>query len=487
MTPNKEKRKQLGQFFTPENVARTLVLWVIKRETDQLLDPSCGDGQFLACHPSSTGIEVDCINAALARDRVPAASVLESDFFQWASHTPLRFEAAAGNPPFIRYQHFVGETRQLAMELAEKLGARINGLASAWVPFLVVTAGLLKPNGRMAFVVPAEIGHAPYASPLLTFLCSNFHQVRIVAIREKLFPELSEAAWLLFADGFGGRTSAIELSLFEKFDSFIWTARPNREVTVSSWQAAGCRLRKFILSEDALALYQFAASKTGVFRLGDVAGTSIGYVSGANDFFHLRPSEIKRNHIPRHFVRVAVRRSRQLPADCVDQKTVKNWLSKDEPVMLLDIADRSRLPSEVISYLDSERGREVRNGYKCRNRDPWYTIPDIRVPDAFLSYMSSRRPVLVRNEARCVCTNSVHGVFLKGKVPLAAIQHAWSHPLVDLSCELEGHPLGGGLLKLEPREASNVLLPFDSRQFSPSDVLLLEEAVSKIRKWRCYG
>ena len=53
------------------------------------------------------------------------------------------------------------------------------------------------------------------------------------------------------------------------------------------------------------------------------------------------------------------------------------------------------------------RGREA---YKCRNRDPWYAIPDVRVPDAFLSYMSGRRPVLVRNDAECVCTNSLHAV-----------------------------------------------------------------------------
>jgi len=37
-----------------------------------------------------------------------------------------------------------------------------------------------------------------------------------------------------------------------------------------------------------------------------------------------------------------------------------------------------------------------------------------------------------------------------------------------MSCELEGHPLGGGMLKLEPSEAENVLValpyPKDSTQ-----------------------
>lgn len=482
-----EGRKRLGQVFTPDEVARTLVRWVVKRKTDRLLDPSCGDGRFLACHAASTGIELDPGNAALARERVPGASIYHAEFFRWASSTSCRFEAAAGNPPFIRYQHFAGETRQLALELAEKIGANINGLASSWASFLVVTAGLLKPGGRMAFVVPAEIGHAPYASPVVSFLCSRFQQLRIIAIREKLFPNLSEGAWLLFADGFGSHTDVIELSLFDRFASFTWTDQPTRRVAVSSWRDAGCRLRKFLLPENALVTYQSNASKPGVSRLGEVASTSIGYVSGANEFFHLRPSEVKRHRIPGDFLRITIRRSRQLPAECVDRQTVKRWISQDEPVMLLDLTDAQELPSEVISYLNSERGREVRKGYKCRNRDPWYAIPDVRVPDAFLSYMSGRKPALVRNGAECVCTNSVHAVFKKNGTPLRAIQRAWSHPLVDLSCELEGHPLGGGMLKLEPREASNVLIPIDDPKFTPSEIRILKEAAAEMRGWRNYA
>ena len=40
----------------------------------------------------------------------------------------------------------------------------------------------------MAFVVPAEIGHAPYAAPLLDYLVAHFGVVHVIAIREKLLP-----------------------------------------------------------------------------------------------------------------------------------------------------------------------------------------------------------------------------------------------------------------------------------------------------------
>jgi len=43
----------------------------------------------------------------------------------------------------------------------------------------------------MAFVVPAEIGHATYSEPLLETLASHFDRVHVIAFRDKLFPALS--------------------------------------------------------------------------------------------------------------------------------------------------------------------------------------------------------------------------------------------------------------------------------------------------------
>src|SRR5207249_6467832 len=130
------QQKKLGQFFTPEAVAAALVNWAVRKAQDRLLDPSCGDGQFLACHRRAVGIEIDPENAAEARQRAPGALIHPGDFFVWAERTTERFDAATGNPPFIRYQRFVGETRERALKMAARLGATFNGLSASWTPFL---------------------------------------------------------------------------------------------------------------------------------------------------------------------------------------------------------------------------------------------------------------------------------------------------------------------------------------------------------------
>lgn len=484
-------QKEAGAYYTPDPVVASLIRWAIRHESDRMLDPSCGDGRFIASHRNSVGIEQDPDSANIAMQRAPWALVHEGDFFMWAAETTERFECAAGNPPFIRYQSFKGAVRERALSLCRSLGAHFSGLTSSWAPFLVATASLLKPGGRMAFVVPAEIGHAPYAAPLIDYLVDTFEQVQVVAVRSKLFPDLSEDCWLLHTEGFGGRTDHIRFTAVEAFHSGKSHRPPSNalKIPVSEWRSSwNKRLRPFLLPQAARDIYQLAAGHSGAKRLGEIASVGIGYVSGANDFFHLRPSEAEKLDIPAALLHPAVRNGRALPAGELTKATIEKWRAADDPVMLLRLpkTSRGKLPSSVKRYLDSNAGREAREAYKCRVRDPWYSVPDVQVPDFFLSYMSGLSASLVRNAGGATCTNSVHGVRVRDKAAVGRLVSQWNSDFVALSREVEGHPLGGGMLKLEPREATQILIP-------PDELLpevtgsVMAQAVSMMRRWRHYA
>ena len=484
------KRKQLGQFFTPEAVARTLVRWAVRRDDDRVLDPACGDGEFLAAHDRAVGIELDAVHAEAARGRAPAALVHQADFFAWAAQTHERFEAIVGNPPFIRYQGFSGAVRVRALQQSAAFGAVLPEVTSSWAPFVAASSLLLEPGGRIAFVVPAEIGHAAYSAPLVEALCAKFERVAVVAVRAKLFAALSAGAWLLYAAGYGGRTDEVELSLHDAFTALREPPAPQRRIPLASLRRARGRLRRWLLPDDAREAYEHFERCDGVRRLGTLATVGIGYVSGANGFFHLRPSEARRLRIPERFLQVAVRRGGSLPAArSVTQRHVASWLDADEPVLLLRIArDERRLPSAVRAYLDSPPGERARAAYKCRAREPWYAVPDVVVPDGFLTSMSGERAQLVGNAARCVATNSVHVVRMKDAVPVRDLQRRFDSTLARLSCEVEGHALGGGMLKLEPREAQRILVPGApaARELSAARELL-ERGADVLRRWRGYA
>ena len=234
--------------------------------------------------------------------------------------------------------------------------------------------------------------------------------------------------------------------------------KPDFMISVAQWQEWGCRLRPFLLPSNVRDLYREFAAPPDSIRLGTVARVGIGYVTGANDFFHLRPSEAERAGIPDRYLHPSVRNGRCLAGNAINNSTVDAWRRRDEAILLLRLDRSHRLPQSVQRYLDSAAGKSARETYKCRTRDPWYVVPDVNIPHAFLSYMCGVAPSLVANRANCVGTNSVHVVRLNGKMAISEMQDRWRTPLTQLSCELEGHPLGGGMLKLEPREAGKVVL-----------------------------
>jgi adenine-specific DNA methylase len=474
-------KKRTGSYYTPELVAQTLVRWSVLQDSDRLLDPSCGDGRFLAYHRRSVGVENDHGAYASAVQNAPWSLVHEADFFEWASETTERFECAAGNPPFVRYQRFSGKVREHAQALCRLSNVEITGLASSWAPFLVVTASLLKPGGRMSFVVPAEIGHAPYARPVLQYLMNNFRVVRLTATRQKLFPDLSEDCWLLHAAEFGGRAQSLG---FTSSDGFHATAKPPRasiSISRDELERWNWRVRPFLLRSDIREFYLHASEENSAQRLGDIAKVGIGYVTGANEFFHLRPSEAKYLRIPPEFLRPSVRSGRALNGLAIDRETVNVWRARDDKMLLLALTRDQPVPGSVMRYLESSAAREVKSAYKCRMRDPWYAVPDVVVPDAFLTYMSGKGPSLVANDAACVCSNAVHGVRMKNGATLRQLLERWHNPFTALSCELEGHPLGGGLLKLEPREANRILL---RRKTAEGEQELIYRGVEVLRAWR---
>ncbi len=483
--------KTLGAYFTPETVADALVRWAVREPGDLLLDPSSGDGRFVARHRNSVGIERDPASVVEASDRAPHATVVHGDFFAWASADRRRFDCAVGNPPFIRYQRFCGATRQVALDYCRRVGVIFSGLASSWAPFIVAAASKLRAGGRIAFVVPAEIGHAPYATPLMEYLVANFESVHVVAIREKIFPRLAEDCWLLFAENAGCRADGIQLSKLERFTSSEMPPTAPELISVEEWRVRwGGRLRPLLLPPRVRGLYTRMATDPASVRLGQIAQIGIGYVSGANDFFHLRPSDVQRFGIPDEFLLPSIRSSRYVTGDAINDVDIERWIAKDEPVFLLRIPPRARVPAAVQVYLDTAEGHRARASYKCRNRNPWYTVPDVRRPAFVLTYMSGKSPALAVNGVGCTCTNALlavdprSGMFQNGDGFCGRrLPAGWDSPVGRLSCEIEGHPLGGGMLKLEPGEARNVVLAPDTL-LDQHDGALMEEGVEVMRRWR---
>src|SRR5207249_10417918 len=113
-------------------------------------------------------------------------------------------DAVIGNPPFVRYQQHVGEVRKASARAALHQGVRLSGLASSWAALAVHAGAFLKPDGRLAMVLPAELLTVAYAEPVRRWLRQRFGAVRIVLFERLQFHDALENVVLLMAEGTGG-------------------------------------------------------------------------------------------------------------------------------------------------------------------------------------------------------------------------------------------------------------------------------------------
>lgn len=482
-------RKARGAFFTPPELCRYMSDWAVTGPDDLVLEPSCGDAGFLLAagerlralrggppRPGQlTGVELHGASAETAAERLQEAGltgrVTEGDFFDY---TPRAcYDAVVGNPPYIRYQSFTGATRVRSQELALAHGVRLTGLASSWAAFTVHAALFLKPGGRLGLVLPAELLSVNYAAVVRSFLLRRFRRVRLVLFEQRVFPGVQEEVVLLLADGQGPATHT-ELQQVGDLDGLLGLDRPE----VVSWPAeAGGKWTAGLLPTSVLTRYRSLEDGPGFAPLADWGKTTLGAVTGGNDFFALSPRRVAELGLTDDdLVGLSPPGSRHLRLSTF---TPAMWRRLGIDGARTQLFRPSKEPSAAgWRYIRHGEDIGVAEAYKCRVREPWWRVPLQPPADLFLTYMNAETVQLATNRAGVQHLNSVHGVALltehraagRDLLPLAAL-----NSLTLLGAEIVGRAYGGGMLKLEPREASQLPVP------SPS---LVEEAARELRRLR---
>ena len=475
-------RKDRGAFFTPFPIADFLVAWALAGRTDAtVLDPTCGEGVFLLAagqRLAAAGASVRQIAEQLHGVDLHAASLDETtrllgaaglraqliadDFFE--QRVPMQLgatlpwmDAVVGNPPFVRYQQHRGDARKKSAAAALAQGVRLSGLASSWAALLVHACGFLKPEGRVAMVVPAELLTVGYAEPVRRWLRSRFAAVHLVLFEELQFHDAEEQVVLLVARGSGGCDAfalhqvrdAEELQRLHVFDG-----------TAVAPQAEG-KWTDLLLPVESRNLFR-QVTAASFARLRHYGQPELGTVTGANSFFALAEATREQYGItPRDLTPISPPGTKHLRGTRLTKGRWEQLKLAGQRVWLLD-PKAGEPRGGLADYIRHGETLGVDQAYKCSIRKPWWRPPTVPVPDLLFTYMSHRYPRLVANEAGVSVLNSVHGVTLlpdapekaKDALPLLAF-----NSVTMLGAEVFGRSYGGGILKMEPREAAELPVP----------------------------
>lgn len=469
-----ELRKARGAFFTPDAMARFLVTWGVHRGNESILEPSCGDAVFLreaGLHLAAlrgkvperrqlVGVDlheesVRIGETALAEAGL-SASLSAGDFFDYR-HEPV--DVVLGNPPYVRYQDFSGPDRLAAVKAAMASGVRLSALASSWAHFTVHAASFLRPEGRMGLVLPAELLSANYAAPVRQFLLDRFTDVSLVLFTERVFPGVQEEVVLLMASGYDPSGTGADhfeirqvdtladLNTLASLDIPRWTP-PQRS---SKWTAA-------IGQSEA---YTRLVSGETVTELGQWGRIALGAVTGRNTYFAISDAVRREWKLPvRELIRLSPPGSTHLRALTLTEGDVTALAKAGKATWLFAPGETPSAASR--RYIKYGEAAEVDQAYKCRIRTPWWRVPVQQPADALITCMNADTAAICANPTGVVHLNSVHGLYLNDDhqdIPVEALALAACSTITRLGAEMVGRSYGGGLLKLEPREAAVLPVP----------------------------
>jgi hypothetical protein len=462
--------KLRGGFYTPDRLVDVCCARIAERARGsglRVLEPSAGDGAFVrglgrsplrAAVAAVTAIEPMEIEAEKARralaDAALAGEVRRASAVAWAAESDETFDAAVGNPPFVRYQFVAPADRDAAVRLGDRLGMRVAGVANLWIPVLLGALSRLRPGGAFAFVVPAECLTGISASVVRRWLIDHCAEARLDLFPPGSFPEVLQEIAVLSGRRSGGG-DALRLRVVEHLATGGVADRRHRVARDGPWT-------RYLLAGEQVEALEAAAAGPRVTALGALVAFEVSIVTGANDFFCVSDATLARHGLGA-WARPLLPRIRHAPGlryTAADHAATRRAGAR---AWLLDFAAGTPDPTASpgpAAYLRAGAARGLPGRHKCRIREPWYRVPGVLRGELLLSKRSHLHPRVVLDEARVFTTDTIYrGRMLDARLGPAAVATGFHSSLTLLGAELEGRSFGGGVLELVPSEIARLLVP----------------------------
>ncbi|UVO54405.1 class I SAM-dependent methyltransferase [Sphingomonas sp. SUN039] len=472
-------QKLRGGYYTPLDLAAFISRWVRDLEPKRVLEPSCGNGAFFQAmgdvggfgEAKVIGFELDAAEARKASQKaneagLPNVDVRASDFLAWAignmEEGGERFDAVVGNPPFVRYQFLPPAFQARAGRIFDQLDLKFTKHTNAWVPFILASMSLLRPGGRLAMVVPAEIIHVTHAQSLRRYLGKECRRLVIVDPEELWFDGTLQGAVILMAEKRSGpRQKAEGLGMVpvrgreflrrSPAELFAAPQSINGKTVAGKWTRA-------LLDLETRDLFDELERHPDVHRFEDIARVDVGIVTGANKFF-LVSDEVVETYGLGKYAHPMFGRSEHCPGVIYDQRQHAANAEKGNPTNFLWFDDApAKMKSGPRRYIELGERESLHTRYKCRIRAPWYKVPSVYSTEIGMLKRSHNTPRLILNRVGAYTTDTAYRIRTTD-VAGERLVGCFLNPLTALSAELEGRHYGGGVLELIPSEIERLMIP----------------------------
>lgn len=464
-------QKLRGAYYTPLPLADMMVKMFLKEEKiKNVLEPSCGDGVFLDAlidtsfieHLDSvTAIEIEKGEASKLKKRVKNVSkitVRNQDFFDfYEKKKDKKYDLILGNPPYIRYQYLEERQRELMANILTSQGMKSNKLVNTWVGFMVACVNMLSDNGKITFVIPAEILQVVYAEDLRLFLTEHLSKITLITFEELVFPGIEQEI-IVFVGEKDAEEKGIRIIELNNLDDL-----KDFDINTNGFQKMQHiheKWTKYFTNDKENELVSEIRSDRGFQKLSNVALINVGITTGNNKYFSVNQKTVDKYELQK-VVRPLIGRSAHAHSVYFEKKDWKENVDAGKAAYLIDFPeeDYDKYPDKHKEYIKLGEANEENMGYKCSIRERWYRIPSIWVPDAFFLRRNNLYPKFVLNCCDAVSTDTMHRIKFNEGIEPERILLSYYNSISFAFTELCGRSYGGGVLEILPGEVGNILVP----------------------------
>lgn len=494
---NETEQKLRGGYYTPLDLAQYISEWVIASDiTGPILEPSCGDGNFIEALSSLKKKLRVCAHELIAEEATKAIKrasenidleIVVGDFLEWATQNyddcKETFGGVIGNPPFIRYQYMDRKTQSFSEDLFLRNNLTFTKHTNCWVPFFIASIHFLKPGGRCGMIVPTEIMHVSHANELRRYLSKTCNKIFIIDPKDIWFENTLQGVCILLLEKkqFATKKSQGVSVMPVNGRDFLQTPAQDL-IAKSKFICDGLGSGKWthaLLTNKEREAYKRFISHPKVHLFNEVAKVDVGIVTGANKFF-LVPNSVVTKYQLTPWAHPMFGRSEHCPGVIYDDKQHEQNQQKELPTNFLwfNVNDDSTFSNHVKKYLELGASQQLPDRYKCKIRKPWYKVPSVYSSIIGMLKRSHHFPKLIYNPIGAYTTDTAYRICLRRNLPAEAFVASFVNSATALCAELEGRFYGGGVLELIPSEIERLHVVADE-SISPN-IITLNSNIQKL-------